>query len=159
LHITYLKSQLIEGRDMLNDTIEFLGSHWALIDGDVVTIGVTEECVSQIDAIDSIDLPNENDNVEPNEIIGTLEAGDGSVNLYSPVTGKVIEVNEAVLDDPSLIEQDPTGEGWLFKVEADDTAEITQLLAGDSVDFDDEDDDDDDEDEEDEESEDEDRDR
>ncbi|MCB0394592.1 MAG: glycine cleavage system protein H [Bdellovibrionales bacterium] len=135
----------------MDDTIEFLGSHWAQIDGDVLTVGLTEECVSEISGIDSIDLPSENDSVESSEVIGSLESGDGSINLYSPVTGKIIEINEAIIDDPSIIESDPTGEGWLYKIEADDGEEVSRLLAGDHVNFDEDEDDDSDDDDDDEE--------
>ena len=97
----------------------FMGYHWVLKEDDAYTIGLNEEGLSQIDEINSIELPAEGEEVEAEVVVGTLETDDGQLDLYSPVSGKVIEVNSAVLEDPNIIQEDPY-DGWLFRVESDD---------------------------------------
>ena len=70
------------------------------------------------------------DEVGANEVVGTVETGKWVGKLYSPVTGAIAEVNEGVDDDPSLINSDPYGEGWLFKVRMSDPGELAGLMQG-----------------------------
>lgn len=101
----------------------------------VYTIGINEEGLEDIVEITSVDLPTENETIEADVVCGTIETDDGSLDIYSPVSGKVIEINQAVIDDPELIQEDPY-DGWLIRVESDDDM--------DDEDNDDDDDDDDD---------------
>jgi glycine cleavage system H protein len=123
----------------------FMGHLWVMKEDNVYTIGLNEEALEDFDEIESIDLPTENENVEEDSIIGAIETNDGPLDIYTPVTGTILEVNQAAADDPSLIIDDPTGDGWLVKIESSDDLD---------EDEDDEDDDDDDEDEDEEEDED-----
>lgn len=124
----------------LDDAIEFSGTHWATVDGDVVTVGLTDDAVAEIDRIVSIELPEDGDSIEANDVIGSVIIPEGSINLVAPLAGEVIEINSSLLDDPSPIEDDPTGEGWLFKIEASDGDEISQFLSGDTIEFEEEED-------------------
>ena len=108
----------------------------------IITIGINEEGLADFEEITSVDLPAEHDKVEADEVCGTVETDDGPLDIYSPVSGTVIEVNAAVIDDPSLIQEDPFEEGWLIRVEASEPLDEDE----------DEEDDYDDEDEDDEES-------
>ena len=107
----------------------------------IVTIGINEDGLSDITEITSIDLPPEQEKVEEDIAIGTIETDDGPLDIYSPVEGTVIEVNSQVLEDPSLIQEDPYEEGWLLRIESVDDIDETE------EDEDDEDFDEDDEDE------------
>jgi glycine cleavage system H protein len=116
---------------------------WYTEDDGIITIGINEEGLADITEITSVDLPPEQEKVEEDVAIGTIETDDGPLDIYSPVEGTVIEVNSNVLDEPSIIQDDCYEEGWLLRIEA--SADI------DDDDEDDDEDDDLDEDEEEEE--------
>jgi glycine cleavage system H protein len=89
------------------------------VDG-IITIGINEEGLADITEITSIDLPPEQEKLEEDVAIGTIETDDGPLDIFVPVEGTVIEVNSQVLEDPSLIQEDPYEEGWLLRIEASD---------------------------------------
>jgi len=108
----------------------------------IITIGINEEGLADITEITSVDLPPEQEKVEEDVAIGTIETDDGPLDIFSPVEGTVIEVNAQVSEDPSLIQDDPYEEGWLLRIEpAEELADV------DDEDEDEEDDDLDDEEE------------
>jgi glycine cleavage system H protein len=121
-----------------NDVRNFMGYLWIHNEDGIVTIGINEEGLADFDEISSVDLPPEHEKVEADEVCGTVETDDGPLDIYSPVSGTVIEVNSAVIDDPSLIQEDPFEEGWLIRIEASEELDEDE----------DEEDEDDDEDEE-----------
>ena len=125
-----------------NDVRSFMGYLWVQNEDGVITIGINEDGLADFDEITSVDLPAEQDKVEAEEVCGTVETDDGPLDIYSPVSGTVIEINSAVIDDPSLIQEDPYEEGWLIRIEA------SEDLDEEDEDEDDDDDDDDEEDEE-----------
>ena len=114
------------------------------VDG-IITIGINEEGLADITEITSVDLPPEQEKVEEDVAIGTIETDDGPLDIFSPVEGTVIEVNSQVQEDPSVIQDDPYEEGWLLRIEP------TEELADDEDEDADEDEEDDDLDEDDEE--------
>lgn len=124
-----------------NDVRNFMGYMWIQEEDGIITIGINEEGLADFDEITSVDLPAEHDKVEADEVCGTVETDDGPLDIYSPVSGTVIEVNSAVIDDPTLIQEDPFEEGWLIRVEASE-----DLDEDDDEDDDDEDDEDEDDD-------------
>lgn len=126
-----------------DDQRTFMGYLWVQNEGGIVTIGINEEGLEDFEEIVSLDLPPEHEKVEADEVCGTIETDDGPLDIYSPVSGKVVEVNAAVIEDPALIQEDPMEEGWLIRIEASDDLDEEE----------DDDDDDDDEDEEEEEDE------
>lgn len=109
--------------------IPFMNNQWLQIDGDVVTMGISEEGLEDIDNIVAVDMPAEDDEVQADEICGELDSRDGPLNVYSPLDGVVIEVNAAVIDTPELIREDPYGEGWILRIEAHDNADIDKLTS------------------------------
>lgn len=124
---------------MSEDTINFMGYMWIQKEDGVITIGINEEGLQDFDEITSIELPPENEKVEADTVIGTIETDDGPLDIYSPVNGTILEINPQVLESPSLIQEDPYEEGWLLRIETTEDLD----------DEDDEDDLDDDEDDED----------
>ena len=124
--------------------IPFMGYEWIQIENGTVTVGISEDGLNELGEISAINLPAENEEVNPDEICGEIETDEGPMNLYSPVEGKIIEINAAVVENPSLLLEDPYGDGWLFRVEAED--------ADDLEDIDEDEDEDEDDEEEDEES-------
>jgi glycine cleavage system H protein len=132
-------------RKMSDDVKIYMGTFWVQSEGGVVTLGLTEETIADFDEILSFDFPEDQQAVEADEVCGTIETNDGPIDIYSPVTGAVVEVNTTLIEDSSILMDDPNGEGWLLKFSAEE-------------DYDDDDDDEEDEDEEEEEDEDEDED-
>ncbi len=136
-----------EGDNMSSNVKNFNHHMWYLESDGIITIGINEEGLADITEITSVDLPPEQEKVEEDVAIGTIETDDGPLDIYSPVAGTVIEINSQVLEDPSLIQEDPYEEGWLIRIEA------SEELSDDEDDEDEDDEDEDDEDLEDEEEE------
>lgn len=122
-----------------DDVKNFMGYLWIREEDGVITIGINEDGLEDFEEISSVELPAEHEKVDSDVVIGTLETDDGPLDIYSPVAGTVIEVNSQVVDEPSIIMEDPYEEGWLIRIEADEDLDEE----------DEEDDDDDDEDEDD----------
>ncbi|KYG60624.1 glycine cleavage system protein H [Bdellovibrio bacteriovorus] len=124
-----------------DDVRNFMGYLWIRQEDGVITIGINEDGLEDFEEISSVELPAEQEKIDADVVIGTLETDDGPLDIYSPVSGTVIEVNTQVVEDPSIIVEDPYEEGWLIRIEADEDY--------DDEDEDEDDDDDDDEDDED----------
>src|ERR1700722_4637685 len=110
--------------------IPYMGHQWLLIEGEVITVGVMEEALEELESIQKIDLPAENESVEKDEICGELETKDGSLNIYAPVEGTVLETNSAISENPELISEDPYGDGWIIKIEAANPDDVKELTSG-----------------------------
>jgi glycine cleavage system H protein len=115
---------------MNGETITYMGTLWLQIENNTVTIGVNEDGLETITSITKVDLPQEGESVEGDEICGELETDDGPFNIFAPVSGQVVEINGAVLENPSLIVDDCYAEGWLLKIEAENADELTHLVTG-----------------------------
>lgn len=137
----------------MSDLISYMGYEWITVADGIVTIGISEDAVSDLSEDLILNLPEQDDVVMAGKICGEIESENGNLNIYSPVSGTIIEINEALIENPELIFDDPTDEGWLFKVEADDPSKLDQISVSSKSFDDDEDDDDEDEDDEDEEEE------
>lgn len=129
----------------LDDVRNFMGYLWIREEDGIITIGINEDGLEDFEEISSVELPAEHEKIDADVVIGTLETDDGPLDIYSPVSGTVIEVNNQVVEEPSIIIDDPYEEGWLIRIEADEDLD---------EDEDEEDEDDDDEEEEDEDDED-----
>lgn len=123
-----------------DDVRNFMGYLWVRQEDGVVTIGINEDGLEDFAEVSSLELPSEQEKIDADVVIGTLETDEGPLDIYSPVSGTVIEVNSQVLDDPSIIIEDPYEEGWLIRIEAEEDLDENEDLDED----DDEDDDDDD---------------
>jgi glycine cleavage system H protein len=131
---------------MEKDLINYMGHLWIQIEGDIATVGINEEGLEDLGEIVRVSLPSENESLNADEVCGEIETDEGSLNLYSPVEGKIHEINPAVVEEPELIVEDNFGDGWLFKIQADDDGDLEDLVHGrTSHDDDDEDEDDDEE--------------
>ena len=128
--------------------IPFMGYEWVQVEGDAITIGISEEGLSELTEITAINLPSEGEDINPDEICGEVETDEGPMNIYTPIEGRVVEINAAVIENPKLIFEDPYGDGWLFRVEAADPDDIEAFQNGDADDGDDEEDEDDEDEEE-----------
>lgn len=103
----------------MSDNVKNYNHHmWYREEDGVITIGINDEGLADITEITEVELPEEQDKVEEDVAIGVIETDDGPLNIYSPVEGTVIEVNTSVIDEPSLIQEDPYEEGWLLRIES-----------------------------------------
>ncbi len=98
-------------------------------DNDIAVVGITDYAQSELGDIVMFELPEEDEDVEQGEIMGTVEAVKTVSRLYSPVTGEVIEINEEALDNPGIVNEDPYEEGWLIKVKMEDPDELNNLIS------------------------------
>ncbi len=104
---------------------------WAKAEGSIVTVGITDYAQDSLGDVVYVELPSEGSTVTKDETFGVVESVKAVSDLYSPVTGKVIEVNDALIDSPEVINDDPYGDAWMIKVEVANTSEIKELLTAD----------------------------
>src|SRR5437870_13134182 len=110
-------------------TVLYTTDHeWLKIDGDVATVGVTNYAQEQLGDVVFVDLPKVGRKVKKAEATAVVESVKAASDVYAPITGEVIEINEALAGDPSLINSDAAGTGWLFKSKAADAGELTVLI-------------------------------
>ena len=102
---------------------------WVAVDGDIATVGITTYAAQALGDVVYVDLPEVGTEVEANGVVGEVESTKSVSDLFSPVTGTVKAVNEAVHDDYAVINNDPFGEGWLFEVEVDEAGELMDAAA------------------------------
>jgi len=111
------------------DDRRYLETHeWHRLDGDTVTIGITQFAADELTDITFVDLPKVGAAVAANRAFGEIESVKATSDLVSGVSGTVVAVNEALADNPALVNKDPFGEGWLIKVKATNPAEMEKLL-------------------------------
>ena len=103
---------------------------WIKVDGNIVVVGITDYAQGELGDIVFVELPSVGTEVKAMEPFGTIEAVKAVSDLFSPVSGKITEINPALEDDPMVINRDPYGEGWMIKVEIGDPAELDGLLNG-----------------------------
>ena len=101
---------------------------WAQVDENIVTIGVTEFAQEQLGEVVYVELPEEGAKVNQGESFGVVESVKAASDLYAPVSGTVIEVNMALLEDPSSLNDDPMNDGWLIRIEMDSEKELANLM-------------------------------
>jgi len=101
---------------------------WAKIEEDIVIIGITDYAQDALGEIVYIELPSEGDEITKGGSFGGVESTKSVSDLYAPVSGKVVEINEALLDSPETINEDPYGGGWLIKVKIHQADELGELM-------------------------------
>lgn len=105
------------------NTLKYTAEHeWVAIDGDVATIGITDYAADKLGDVVFVELPAVDSDVSAGDVCGEIESTKSVGELYAPLSGGVVAVNDAVVDDPSLVNSDPFGEGWLMKVRVDAAA-------------------------------------
>ncbi|MGQ9693395.1 MAG: glycine cleavage system protein GcvH [Thermodesulfobacteriota bacterium] len=102
---------------------------WIKVAGNRGTVGITDFAQQEMGEIIYVELPTEGSPIEQNEVFGSLESSKTVAELYSPVSGEIISINKDLDEEPSMINDDPYGKGWLISVELDDPAELEELLS------------------------------
>ena len=111
------------------DNLKYTKEHeWASSDGKIVTVGITDFAQDQLGDIVFIDLPKVGETMAKDDTFGVVESVKSVSDLFSPVSGRIKEVNELVLDSPELVNDDCYGEGWLIKLESTDLKELDDLM-------------------------------
>lgn len=114
---------------MYPENLKYTNSHqWVSTEGIVITVGITNYAQEQLGEVVYIDLPQVGDEVTAGEVMGSVESVKSISDLYSPVTGKIIEVNEPLMDEPGTINSDPYGAAWMVKIEMANPSELEGLL-------------------------------
>jgi len=99
--------------------LKFTKDHeWLRFEGDVAVIGITDHAQTALGDVVFVDLPEVGREVEAGEAIAVVESVKAASDVYAPITGRVVEVNAALTDDPAQVNAEPTGAGWFFKIEA-----------------------------------------
>lgn len=105
---------------------------WLRVEGNTAVVGITDWAQGELGDIVFVELPEVGAELEQMGVFGTIEAVKAVSELYSPVNGKVVEVNSALDDDPMVINSDPYGSGWMIKIELADTSQLDGLLTSQS---------------------------
>ena len=111
------------------DNLHYTKDHeWVSIEGDVATIGITDFAQGELGDIVYVEVETIDENIDAEEVFGTVEAVKTVSDLFMPLKGTVIEFNDALTDAPEVVNDDPYGEGWMIKVQLDDANDYTGLL-------------------------------
>ncbi len=101
---------------------------WVEVSGDVATVGITHHAQDALVDVVFVDLPEVGKTIAQKEVAGVVESVKAAADVYMPVSGEVVEVNEALRADPSLANSDPLGAGWFFKVKLSDAGQLAALM-------------------------------
>ena len=101
---------------------------WVLVDGDVGTVGISDYAQDQLGDVVYVELPEVGRTVAQNEEAAVVESVKAASEVYAPVSGEVVEVNQALEDDPALVNGEPTGEGWFLKLRLSAPGELDGLM-------------------------------
>ena len=109
--------------------VEYSKEHeWIKLDGDVATIGITKHATEMLGDIVFTELPEKGSSVEKDGTAGVVESTKAASDVYTPVSGEVVDANQAIVDDPSKINADPEGNAWFFKLKIKDVKELDTLM-------------------------------
>ncbi len=112
--------------------LKFLSSHeWVSVDGDVATVGVSDHAQELLGDLVFVELPEVGNTVSAGDSVAVIESVKAASDTYAPVSGEIVEVNEELEDAPERINDDPYGDGWMYRVKMDDAAEVNDLLGAD----------------------------
>jgi glycine cleavage system H protein len=109
--------------------LRFSPSHeWVRLEGDIATVGISDHAQEELTDVVFVELPIIGLNVDGGDPTAVVESVKAASDIYSPVAGEIIEANSDVESDPSLVNTDPYGKGWIFKLKVKNTAEVESLL-------------------------------
>ncbi len=110
--------------------LKYAKSHeWVRVSGDTATVGITDHAQQELTDIVFVELPAVGRQVKAGETCAVVESVKTASDIYSPVSGEIIEVNQAVVDDPALVNKEPHAAGWFYKIKLSNAAELNALLS------------------------------
>jgi glycine cleavage system H protein len=101
---------------------------WVLVEGSVATVGITDYAQDQLGDIVFVELPAVGDKASKEDAFGVVESVKAVSDIYAPVSGKVVEVNDDLPENPEMLNEDPYGDGWIIKIEMNDPEELQDLM-------------------------------
>ena len=108
---------------------KFAKSHeWVFAEGEIATVGISDYAQREISDIVFVELPKVGTKVEQGKPCAVIESVKAAADFFAPVSGEVSEVNEAIVDNPALVNQSPHGEGWFFKIQMSKPSELSALM-------------------------------
>jgi len=117
----------------VRDSLRYTAEHeWILLEGEEAVVGITDYAQGELGDVVFVELPEVGSTVTYMEVFGTIEAVKAASDLYSPVTGEVVDVNTALTDDPALINGSPYDEGWMVRVKITDPSQLDDLMSADA---------------------------
>ena len=113
--------------------LRYATSHeWVRVKGNIATVGISDFAQHQLSELTFVELPAVGDDVTASDEVGVVESVKAASDIYSPVSGTITEINGEVMDHPELVNSDPYGAGWLFKIQLKNPDEVKDLLDGDA---------------------------
>jgi glycine cleavage system H protein len=107
---------------------------WVVLDGDIATVGITDHAQEQLGDLVHVELPELERVVVEAESCAVVESVKAASDVYSPLAGKIVEINETIVEDPSIVNSDAEGEGWFFRIELEDPEVFETLMDQDAYD-------------------------
>ena len=109
--------------------VKFSKEHeWITLEGEVATIGITKHATEMLGDIVFAELPEKGKNVEKDGTAGVVESTKAASDVYTPISGEVVDINQSIVDDPAKIKEDPEGAAWFFKFKVKDISELDTLM-------------------------------
>ncbi len=105
---------------------------WVVLDGDIATVGITDHAQEQLGDVVHVELPELDREVGANEACAVVESVKAASDIFAPLAGTIVEINETIVEDPAIVNGDAEGEGWFFKLELDDPDAFEELMDADS---------------------------
>ncbi len=114
---------------MFPDNLKYTEDHeWALVEGDEVKVGITDYAQEELGDIVYVELPEVGDYVKAHDAFGVIESVKTSSDLYAPISGEIIAINEVLEAEPEIVNEDPYNEGWMVVIKASDISELDELM-------------------------------
>ncbi|MBU4266315.1 MAG: glycine cleavage system protein GcvH [Candidatus Altiarchaeales archaeon] len=123
----------VEGYNMPDDLYYHKEYMWAKVEGNVAVVGFTDFAQKMAGDVSYVEMPFDGDEVSQDSEVGTIETGKWVGKMFAPVSGKVSATNEKLYDDPTIINKDPYGEGWVFKIEMSSPDDVNNLMKGEAA--------------------------
>lgn len=115
--------------------LKYAPSHeWVRVEGDVAVVGITDHAQDALGDLVYVELPEVGDSVNAGDEAGVVESVKAASDIYAPVSGEIIAVNEALADSPEIVNSDPYTDGWMYKIRIKDEAELQDLLSAEDYD-------------------------
>ncbi|WP_127105001.1 glycine cleavage system protein GcvH [Pararhodobacter zhoushanensis] len=112
--------------------MKFTEEHeWLLVDGDVVIVGITDHAAEQLGDIVFVELPELETKVAKGDEVSVIESVKAASDILAPLDGEIVEINDAIVTNPGLVNEDPMGEGWFFKMQIEDLSVLDDLMTED----------------------------
>ena len=113
----------------IRENLKYTKDHeWISIDGDIATVGITDFAQSELGDIVYVEVDTIDENLNKDDVFGTVEAVKTVSDLFIPVSGEILEFNESLNDNPELINESPYDEGWIIKMKVENSGQLSELL-------------------------------